>query len=191
MTLPFADIWTGGSGTSLFKDFTRSIQRSTIPSGKNVKKIQNFGVREWRSRILNVATSNISVEHEYSDKKMQFQLSQAVDIDPEIVSGTGNEFQCSLCPMTFQTPGEMHQHASTHKGFNKFRCDICGKRCHHKIDFEGHMNKHYNYRPFSCETCGRSFLYKNTFMRHAKTCGVVVPQEATWGPLKFNIFASY
>eukprot|EP00116_Pleurobrachia_bachei_P002316 sb/3462578/ len=70
-------------------------------------------------------------------------------------------FQCDICPMSFNTNNEVIIHKRVHTRIKPFTCEVCSKSITHLSTYKRHKSIHTGERPFKCDVCGKTFAQKS------------------------------
>ncbi|KAK5647038.1 hypothetical protein RI129_005502 [Pyrocoelia pectoralis] len=80
--------------------------------------------------------------------------------------GTLKPYQCTKCPKTWKTLGELKNHTTSHSNERPFVCEICGQSYKQKSALTVHVGMHNGIYPFTCMYCKKSFTQKGALQRH-------------------------
>merc|ERR1712126_191892 len=87
----------------------------------------------------------------------------------DLHNATEKLFQCSQCPKTFYTEGQLKGHARVHSK-RTFMCELCDYNNPMMYNLKRHMQtNHSSLRPYKCDQCDLSFKLKANLTKHMFT----------------------
>lgn len=94
-----------------------------------------------------------------------------------------SQFQCHVCPKTFQRKDKLNNHLSIHSGNKPFQCNLCPKTFITKCKLNDHQKRHFgDQKRFTCLLCpnkayaGSHDLRKHLDKIHPKVAEKMLPK---------------
>ncbi|XP_063688670.1 histone-lysine N-methyltransferase PRDM9-like [Bolinopsis microptera] len=99
------------------------------------------------------------------------------------------QYRCDVCPMSFNTAGQLGYHKRTHGDReleSQHECKYCGKLFLQSGDLKKHALTHTGERPHKCSVCGKGFTVKCNLTRHMRIHTGEKPYSCSYCDRRFS-----